>query len=155
MNAGVYRIIISCFLFIILNSCEKLPENNKGNDIPKEIIGQWLWLFSYKPLPPSDTNPLTPENTGINEILKFNENKTWLLIQNNVNIDSGTFSAGHGFYSAYSYRYDSIAYYEYGSKDYISTDFYKTYNDTLVFCNCFAGIYGSGTKYFKKQKTLR
>ena len=152
-----YKIIITCFLFISLISCEKLSENSEGNDIPKEIIGQWEWLFSFKPLPPGDTNPLTPENTGINEILEFKENEAWLLIHNNSHIDSGTFSAGHGVYTpypnAYTYAYDSIAYYEYGSKNYISTDFYRTYNDTLIFCHCFAGMYGSGTKYFKKLKS--
>jgi len=156
MKAGIYKIIISCLLIIILNSCKKLSDNN----IPKEIIGQWEWLFSYKPLPPSDINPLTPENTGINEILVFKTDNTWFKTENDTIVDSGNYSLGHGIRypfvgSSTYYIYDSVVYYNRDGIDIYDCDYYDVFNDTLLFSHGLTGACGAGTKYYKKLETFR
>ena len=155
MKVRMFIIILVCLSLFTSNSCEKQSDKDEGNAIPKEIIGRWEWLLTYEIYP---IKPLTPQNTGIQEILELKENKKWLLIQNNSYIDSGTFSAGHGIYTpcpgAYTYVYDSIAFYSVCT-GYLAIDFYKIYTDTIIFCNCFAGIYGGGSKHYKKLKTLR
>ena len=153
MKTEIYRIIIACFLISILSSCEKESNNDKVVD----ISGQWEWLYTYK-LPPSEPNPLTPQNTGIYEILVFVTDKTWFKLENEIKVDSGIYSLGHGTYTPYPgatvYIYDSVLYHTYGIEDY-TWEYYEIFNDTLQFCGGFAGLSGGGSKFYKKLKTLR
>jgi hypothetical protein len=114
-----------------------------------------MWLSSWYDRPMSDSNPKTPQNSGIQEIIRFNSNKTWIKIQNNVPVDSGTYTNGHGSYlpyiGAYNFVYDSIVYFRNGISIKGSQDYYKIFNDTMQFCGGFAGIYGSGSKFYIKQ----
>ena len=73
-------------------SCDKDPDPVYSNT----IVGKWKWVSTYKVIPPSATNPETPQNTGIQELLVFDANKTWYKTQNTALVDSGTYSLGHG-----------------------------------------------------------
>jgi hypothetical protein len=154
-------IILFLILFLSMNfSCKKAPEPVSNNT--KDITGQWNWINSWMDGPISDSNPKTPQNTGIQEIIKFNSNKTWLKIQNSIHIDSGTFSTGHGSYipypGSYVYIYDSVVYYRNGISEKGTQDYYEISNDTLMFCGCFAGLYaksdpteGASKRYIKQK----
>jgi hypothetical protein len=122
----------------------------------EDITGQWTWLSTWGDSPMSNSNPKTTQNTGIQEKIEFNSNKTWLKIQNSIHIDSGTYSTGHGSYlpyiGAYNFIYDSVVYYRNGISEKVTQDYYKIFNDTLQFCSGFAGIVGGGSKFYIKQK---
>ena len=164
MKFEIFIIIIS-LLVLVSNSCEKDSSNDNGDDITKDITGQWEWLFTYKALPLSETNPLTPENTGIHENIIFKTNFTWRIIENGIKSDSGTYSLGHGSHCSYPdahiFIYDSILYYSSISNSY-TWDYYDVFNDTLQFCPGFAGKLASynsfnfpngfnGSKFWKKK----
>jgi hypothetical protein len=144
--------LVFILLLVVNNSCKKAPVIEPIQD----ITGHWQWLSSWYDGPMSDSNPKTPQNTGIQEILEFNLNKAWLKIQNNIHIDSGTYSTGHGSYlpyvGAYHFIYDSIVYYRNGISEKGKQDYYKIFNDTLQFSPGFAGLYGGIAKFYIKQK---
>jgi hypothetical protein len=139
---------------LILYGCKKDPPINPA----KDITGQWQWIFSYT----VQLNPLTPQNTGIQEVIKFNSNYSWLKIQNNIQIDSGTFTKGHGNYipypGAHTFIYNSIVYYRNGISEKGIQDYYKIFNDTLEFCAGFAGYStksdpsAGASEFYIKQK---
>jgi hypothetical protein len=154
MRASVVPVMI--LLSVLIFSCKKDQINPA-----KDITGHWKWQSYYKVYLLSDSNPLTPENTGIQEILVFNANHTWFKTQNNIKIDSGTFSVGHGSHTPYpgagTAIYDSIAYYYNGVKINGWQDYYSIYNDTLQICPGYAdqftsySIPVSGSKFYIKQ----
>jgi hypothetical protein len=155
----IASIIVLVTLLLLMNiSCKKDPIIIP----PKDITGQWKWLSYYKVYLLSDSNPLTPANTGIQEILVFNANHTWFKTQNNIKTDSGTFSLGHGSYTPYSGAataiYDSIVYYKNGIRKIGWQDYYSIFNDTLQICPGFADQYFSysipysGSKFYRKQE---
>lgn len=108
MKTKAFIILMIVLALTMPFSCKK-DSINPAND----ITGQWKWLSYYFVYVPSDTNPLTPENTGIQEILMFNANHTWFKTQNNIKTDSGTYSIGRGSYTPYAgahtFIYDSIS----------------------------------------------
>jgi hypothetical protein len=136
----------------VINSCKKDPIIAPIQD----VTGQWQWLSSWYDRPMSDSNPKTPQNTGIQETIEFSSNNTWLKIQNNIHIDSGTYSTGHGSYlpyiGAYNFVYDSIVYFRNGISEKGTQDYYKISNDTLQFSGGFAGISGGGSKFYIRHK---
>ena len=149
-------ILVLILLSVLIFSCKKDQINPA-----KDITGHWIWLSYYKVYLLSDTNPLTPQNTGIQELLVFNANHTWFKTQNNIKIDSGTFSIGHGSYTPYAgaktYVYDSITYFRDGITKPGWQDYYSTYNDTLQICPGYSGQFSSysipfnGSKLYVKQ----
>jgi len=151
--------LVLLLVLLISNSCKKDPVIEPTQD----ITGQWQWLSTWYlgpiPFTTSDTNPKTlqtPQNTGIQEIIEFNSNKTWLKIQNNIHVDSGTYSTGHGSYlaynGAYKFVYDSIVYFRNGITEKVYHDYYKIFNDTLQFSRGLAGISGGVCIFYIKQK---
>jgi hypothetical protein len=119
------------------------------------VKGEWNWILTYPPGNPANYPyyPLTPVNTGLNEILSFDANGQFSQTINDTLIQSGTYTTGHGTFLPYvdaqQYSYDSIAYFVNGSKQNI--DYYSVlHQDTLVFSSSFAGAVGGGTKYFVK-----
>ena len=60
------------FILLSISGC-------KEDDINpvKDVVGHWKWLSTYKVYILSDTNPLTPQNTGIEEILIFKKDGSW------------------------------------------------------------------------------
>jgi hypothetical protein len=152
MKTLTSTLIVLFLVLFAINSCKKNPVIEPTQD----ISGKWQWLSSWYDGPMSDSNPKTPQNSGIQELLEFNSNKTWLKIQNNIHIDSGTYSMGHGSYlpyvGAYHFIYDSIVYYRNGISEKGYQDYYKIFNDTLQFSPWFAGLYGGIAKFYIKQK---
>ena len=134
----------------------------KDNSIkPVSIVGTWKWIYTYKDLPLSPTNPLTPLNTGTQELLIFNTDNSWKKLQNNVTVDSGTYSIGHGHYLPYQGAtdniYDSVKYNR-TSSPFKPWDYYSVVsNDTLIFNPGLGGSFSSytlpnnGSKSWVKQ----
>jgi hypothetical protein len=126
---------------------------------PKFITGVWNWLYTYKDSPVGPDNPLTPANTGITEKMIFKQDGTWKKILDNNVVDSGTYSLGHGTYTAYSgayvYRYDSVGFYK--NNHFAGWDSYEVLTDTLVFNPGLSGRFSSflvpnnGSKWMIKE----
>jgi hypothetical protein len=153
-------ISITLITFIILlasYSCIK-----DSTDLPKNITGEWYWIKSIA-IYPYET--LTPETTGVYEILKFTSDQKWIKLINTVKVDSGQYSIGHGNYLPYqgvnNYIYDSVVFNK-QSSDQIYWDYYDVHGDTLQFCpgyagklfalNSYAFIDGfNGSKFWKKK----
>ncbi len=130
---GKNILLLFPLLFMIL-SCKKDSLNPA-----KDITGEWFWIFTQAVYP---SDPLTPENTGVQERLIFSSDKTWIKTENGIKTDSGIYSIGHGSYTPYTgahiYIYDSVVYYRDGI-DVNAWDYYDVFNDTLQFCPGYAG----------------
>ena len=145
----VYCSIVVLFLYILINSsCTK----SSSSVIQANLVGKWKWVSTYHDYPQGPTNPSTPANSGIQEYVIFNADASWKKIQNNITVDSGTCTTGHGSYQPYptatKYVYDSVWYNN--SIQGATWDYYRISNDTLTFSGGFAGIYGSDSKMFIK-----
>jgi hypothetical protein len=55
-------------------SCKKA--NTMVNVAPKEVVGKWKWIYTYLYATSPTVNPITPQNTGINEIITYYADKT-------------------------------------------------------------------------------
>lgn len=136
--------VFTFFILFCFFSCKK-----ESIEIsPANIVGRWQWVSTFKVIPLSATNPATPQNTGINELLVFNSNNTWYKTENTVLVDSGTYSLGHGIYinpSKSVFDYDSVCYYQDKIKIKNGVDYYEINHDTLVFSSGFADKWWSYT----------
>jgi hypothetical protein len=134
----------------------------KKDDISQNttIIGSWKWIYTYDIYLLGPDNPKTPANTGIQETVVFYSNMTWKQIQNNVTVDSGSYTLGHGYYLPYqgagAYTYDSIAFYKNNMAK--GWDSYEIlHNDTLAFIPGLSGRYSSylmhynGSRWYIRQ----
>lgn len=149
-------ILFAIILLITASSCIKKTELNPA----KDITGQWEWAYTINLTSFSDT--LTPQNTGIEEVLVFNSNNSWYKKHNDIKTDSGTFSVGHGSYSPFGttekYIYDSIVYFINEIPLENGWDYYAIYADTLKFSPAFAGKESSytlplnGSKVWTKKR---
>lgn len=149
-------ILLKYIFFVIifsLVSCKK----NSINPLP--IAFHWKWIKTYNDAPLSSTNPITPLNSGIQELLIFNSDNTWSDIKNNNLIDSGTYIIGHGVFTNLSnvkFEFDSIQYYRNGTQVLGGVDYYQVSNDTLIINPFLNSKYISymlpygGSKYFVK-----
>ena len=130
-----FSIVVTMFLFC---GCDFEVDNVQQSTT---IIGRWRWISTMKVIPFSDTNPATPLNTCINESLIFQEDGCWKKIENDILVDSGSFTIGHVVYinqSNVKCDYDSLGYYVNKIPVVDGVDFFKINNDTLVFCSYFA-----------------
>jgi len=138
------KLVLALLIFSFFYSCKKESiEISSAN-----IVGRWQWIRTFKVIPLSATNPATPQNTGINELLVFNSNNTWYKTENTVLVDSGTYSLGHGTYinpCGSVFDYDSICYYQNKIKIKNGVDYYEIDHDTLVFSAGFADRWWSYT----------
>ena len=73
-------ILLIVLLLSVTFSCKKDPVITPA----KNITGQWEWIYTYKLYLLSDSNPLTPQNTGIHEMLVFNSNESWYKTINEI-----------------------------------------------------------------------
>ena len=65
-----YKLFFTSSVFILVCiHCQREEIENSN-----ELIGQWTWIRTNKAHPYTD---LTPENTGISEMLVFNEDHSW------------------------------------------------------------------------------
>jgi hypothetical protein len=157
MNTTIRTIPLIILLLSLTFSCKKDPASPS-----KDITGQWKWIFTQAVYP---SDPLTPDNTGLQEILVFNSNHDWFKTKNGIKVDSGTYSLGHGSNTPYEgariYIYDSVLYYRFSNKS-NAWDYYNVFHDTLQFCPGFADKFASynsfnlkdgfnGSKFWKKQ----
>ncbi len=150
----LFIVLVEALLFVLLFSRCKKDSINPA----KDISGRWEWLWTFSVISDTTQNPLTPANSGIHEELIFTEGRKWAKIQNNIQIESGTYTIGHNTYIPYPgvdpFIYDSVVYYN--GKTRYGWDYYKIYNDTLQFCPGFADLFSSyslpanGTKLFRK-----
>lgn len=146
MKVKILLFMTVCLTIFICYSCKK-----DQSVTSQDITGKWNWVMSVILYP---SEPETPQNTGNTKLLEFKSDGTWIKIQNNIRMDSGTFSIGHGSYTSYSgahvYVYDSVVYRN-NSSPITSHDYYKIYRDTLQFCGGFAGISGGGSEFYVKE----
>jgi hypothetical protein len=138
-------VLIKLFIFFCL-SCVTACSKNNEKALIKDITGEWNWVATYRVYTLSDSNPLTPENTGVHEKLIFNLDHTWSKTDNGIKVDSGTYSLGNGSNAPYIGApiniYDSVLYYRLHTKS-NAWDYYDIFNDTLQFCPGFAGKFAS------------
>ena len=130
-----FSIVVTMFLFC---GCDYDVDNVQQSTT---IIGRWRWFSTMKVIPFSDTNPATPLNTGINEFLIFQEDGCWKKIENDILVDSGSYTIGHGVYinpSNVKFDYDSLGYFVNKIPVDKGVDFFEISNDTLVFSSSFA-----------------
>lgn len=135
--------LVTIFVFLFY-SCEKEFNTKYSNS----IVGKWRWIKTMRVIPFSDINPETPQNTGIEELLTFGADFEWYKTQNNILVDSGSYTIGHGSYinpSNVTYIYDSICYYQNNIPIKNGFDFYEIDHDTLVFCSAFGARWWSFT----------
>ena len=149
MRLLYYRYFIVAIL-ICLSGCKK-----EEIILPGDITGNWTWIKTYT-LPPTIDSPLTPQNTGIQETIVFNEDHTWYKTVDNTKADSGMYTLGHGQYNSYPgatvFIYDSIAYFTVEGTRIRIGDYYEIRNDTLQFCPGYAGRYSSYTLPYNGSK---
>lgn len=132
-----FLFIVVCF---ICYSCKK-------DSSQSSLTGQWIWVIQYSNNPAYDS---TPQSTGIQEILMFDNKGIYSLSQNGIVTNTGTYkttsveamsgqkvSAVHYTNTRIS---DSIAYYSLTGK-----------SDTLIFSNDLIGTIGSGARYYSRQ----
>jgi len=143
---------ITLLLMVLIGGIFSCANNDDINhSYSSAIIGEWKWIKTYKDLPLGDMNPLTPENTGITESIIFTKDSSWSKIKNQIEIESGEkFTIGHGFYQPTNQEYDSILYIKNGMQ--IGIDYFKIEENNLIFSSGFAGIVGSGSKWFERNK---
>ncbi len=128
------------FLLLMCFSCKKDSTQNN-------LTGQWVWTIQYADNPAYNT---TPQSTGIQEILSFNENGNYSLAQNGTIINVGTYklstvknNAGQnvsGIQYTNARVTDSVAYYMLANN-----------NDSLFFTYDLIGTAGSGSRHYGKQ----
>lgn len=134
--------LISLFVIILVictyNSCES-DDHAYYTD---GLIGHWNWVQTGRPIPLSETNPLTPQKAGYTCSVSFKPDSSWYKMKNNKIIEFGEkFSIGH------KEKYDSIAYFK--DEKIIATDYFRLFNDTLCFSTSFIGV-TSGVEFYKR-----
>lgn len=79
MSIQIKDYIIFLFvIFLITTSCEKDNELTKNEN----IVGEWLWIKSQGGFTGNDIQ--TPKENGIEKIIKFYENDTIEIFENNI-----------------------------------------------------------------------
>ncbi len=145
------------FLYILFSALNILSCKKNNESTPQNITGTWKLLKTYCDCP---TPPVFADSIGLVDIVRFSTNRTWNRVQNNITIDSGTYSTGHNVYTPYvgaaTYKYDSVSYFRNGNN--VGSDYYEILsNDTLVFGAGIAGRFSSyslpynGSMWFLKQ----
>ena len=135
------KFLIASLPIIILFtvSCKKEKQSDEN------IFGQWKWEAQYRGSP---ANTQTPQSTGIQEILIFDINNHWSLIQNGTQVNSGTFKislvTGRSNDMVKSLHYSSAT-----NNDSIA--YYTVTDNSLLFSNDLIGTIGDGARVYSKQ----
>ena len=138
-------IAITPFLFFLV--CCKKDSVHAAN-----IVGQWDWAYTYIEAPLYLTS--TPQSSGTHQTYIFNSNHSYTFIENNVVLDSGTYTTGHNSYSntVQTYVYDSILYKSTLRLSGGTTlDYYQINKDTLILSLDFRGITQGVKQYWAKH----
>ena len=128
------------FLSVICFSCKKDSSQNN-------LVGQWVWTIQYADNPAYNS---TPQSTGIQEILIFNNDDSYSVAQNGVIVNTGTYklstAKNTNGQNVSSIKYtnirvtDSVAYYGLSNN-----------NDSLFFTYDLIGTYGSGSRHYGRR----
>ncbi len=148
------NILILALVILTIASCKKSTKTTSSPTDTSSIVGNWKWIETQFGYGPSDSNPLRPQYAGYQKVLSLTTDHSFILKKDNVIIDSGTYTHGHANYvdSFFNERfiYDSILYYHKGIKS-SNIDYYKIYNDTLLFDPGIIHILGAASVFWKKQ----
>ena len=128
------NVLMIALLILMLGSCKKSSTNTVSTKDTSGIVGNWKWIETYYGMMPSDSNPMTSQNAGYQELFSFNADSSYRLTKNNIIIDSGTYTHGHIEYTInpnIKLVYDSILYFHKGILIKGGVDYYKIYSDTL------------------------
>jgi hypothetical protein len=112
-----------------------------------DLSGNWVWTIQHLNGPPFS---YTSQSTGIQEVLIFNRDGSYALLQNGVAINTGTYhlsaamsSRGDkvpGVYYTNTRVRDSVAYYTMTNN-----------GDSLFFAYDLIGTVGSGSRHYGRQ----
>lgn len=130
------------------NEKNSLIEDPVSIENPGTLLGTWYWKKTYTMNELSDSNPQTPQNSGITQSLILKNDSSWTLIEKNKTTNGDKFTIGKGIYNEMGtpIEYDSICLYQ--DNKIIKVDYYKLYGNTLDFCYCFkGGITGGVTRW--------
>lgn len=133
--------------------CEKRLDIDWVTD-PKEIAGKWRWEHTALYDIAAPINPLTPQNTGIEEVIIYNVDRTWSKRQNNILVDTGTYSIGHANRRISSFAVlliDSIQYYQSGQAINGRVDYYYIIEDSMNFNPGLGGVGPGDSKWYIKE----
>jgi hypothetical protein len=138
-----------CFLFVILLFACSNSETSIPKVSGKGLVGDWYWIRTTSAN--STGTILTPESTGINEVMLLDSAKNWYDYKNNKLVNSGIYCVGHikRKIAIYEYEYDSICYFQ--NSKIIGYDYYSLSTDTLIFDPEFAGFYGGQRKVWIRK----
>jgi hypothetical protein len=143
-------LLLAVVLLLFSFSCRK---NHDQSVKAASLNGRWHWIFTHKDYPDGPNNPETPQNTGIEEFMLFTDN-SWKRIQNNITVDSATYTTGHNTYLPYPgaglFVYDSVGFYK--NNVFVGWDSYEVRHDTLIFG---AGLSGRFSSYMCPHNEAR
>ncbi|MBC7422427.1 MAG: hypothetical protein H7334_03125 [Ferruginibacter sp.] len=129
-------------LLISLSSCKKEEVANK------QILGLWNWTIQYTGNP---AYSYTPQSTGIKESILFTTDGTYLIKQNSVVVNSGTYKT----ITANSTRGEKVMGITYSNNrvtDSAAYYYITNSNDSLIFSPDLIGSVGAGARCYKRQK---
>jgi len=121
---------------------------------PKEVAGKWKWEYTAVYNATAPVSYLNPQNTGIEEIITFNMERTWSKRQNNILVDTGTYTIGHAnrTISSIAVRLiDSIQYYQNGQPINGRVDYYYIIEDSMNFNPGLGGVGPGDSKWYIRQ----
>lgn len=134
------HLLLMAFLLVTCFSCKK--DSSQSN-----LVGQWDWIIQCAGNPAYNS---TPQSTGIQEVLSFNNDGIYSLTQNGVATNSGTYKLSTAKNTSgqdvSSIQYtnarvtDSLAYYELTNN-----------NDSLLFSYDLIGTVGSGSRLYGRE----
>src|ERR1700712_5600476 len=79
----IMRLLSALFVFSLLLYCSCEKDSNQPS-----LTGQWLWTLQAADNPAYNS---TPQSTGIEEMLIYNDNGNYSLTQNGIVINTGTY----------------------------------------------------------------
>ena len=129
------------FILIALFSCKKDLERTDH-----AIVGEWNWSIQYTGNPAYSQ---TPQNTGIQEKLIFNNTQTWSLIRNGTLTASGTYQSDFATNSN-GQQINRLHFYTGPGTD--SVCYYRIQDNanTLMFSPDLMGTIGGGSRIYIK-----
>ena len=121
---------------------------------PPDIKGTWKWEQTYSYNPTGPPIHITPQNTGIDEIVIYYPDGTWSKRQNSVLVDTGSYTTGHASRRVDPWtvaRTDSIQYYKNGIPLQGRVDYYFIIVDSMNFNPGYGGMGPGDSKWLIRQ----
>jgi hypothetical protein len=134
------RLLLLLFLCLSYFSCKK--DSSEAN-----LSGEWIWTLQSAGNPAYNS---TPQSTGINEILSFDNNGNYSVSQNGVITNSGTYKTS----TAKNTSGETVLSIKYtNARVTDSVDYYMltNTNDSLIFSYDLIGAVGSGSRHYGRK----